>query len=78
MNECRVLDDVGSLERDPDEEPQRSSGVLENLYVRSVRRQMQKLAVSGDRPRNAAIFDGEDVALLGLWRNEVDAPLAGC
>ena len=27
MDECRVLDDVGAPERDPEEEPQRSHGV---------------------------------------------------
>jgi hypothetical protein len=41
MNECRVLDDVGAPERNPEKEPQRSHGVIENRDVRAARRQMQ-------------------------------------
>src|SRR5216684_6218346 len=41
MDECRVLDDVGAPERNPEEEPQRSHGVIENRYMSAVRRQMQ-------------------------------------
>jgi hypothetical protein len=41
VEERRVLDDVGSLERDPGEEPQRRHGVIENRDMRAVRRQMQ-------------------------------------
>ena len=36
-----VLDDVGSLERDPEKEPQRSHGVIENRYIRALRHKMQ-------------------------------------
>jgi hypothetical protein len=41
VDERRVLDDVGAPERDPEEEPQRSHGVIDNGDVRAVRRQMQ-------------------------------------
>src|SRR3982074_2886086 len=41
VEERRVLDDVGSLERDPEEEPQRSHGVIENRDMRAACRQMQ-------------------------------------
>jgi hypothetical protein len=41
VDERRVLDDVGAPERDPEEEPQRSHGVIENRYMSTARRQMQ-------------------------------------
>src|SRR5439155_25312375 len=40
-DERRVLDDIGSLERDPEEETQCSNGVIEYRYMRAVRRSMQ-------------------------------------
>ena len=42
MDERRVPDDVGAPEeRDPEEKPQRSHGVIENGDVRAARRRMQ-------------------------------------
>jgi len=76
MEERGVIDDVGSLERDPEEEPQRSHGVIENWDVRAFRRQMQLKAsdilevrrVGRSAEERSKIPDGADVALLGLWR----------
>jgi hypothetical protein len=41
VDERRVLDDVGAPECNPEEEPQRSNGVIEDGDVRAIRRQMQ-------------------------------------
>src|SRR5258708_143709 len=41
MDERGVLDDGGSFERDPEEEPERRHGAIENRYMRAVRRQVQ-------------------------------------
>jgi hypothetical protein len=41
VDKRRVLDDVGAPERDREEEPQRSHGVIENRYMSAARRQMQ-------------------------------------
>src|SRR5207253_10340893 len=76
VEERGMLDDAGSLERDPEEEPQRSHGVIENRDVRAVRRQMQLKAsdvlevrrVGRSTEERSKIPDGADVALLGLWR----------
>ena len=76
VDERRVLDDVGAPERDPEEEPQRGHGVIENRNMRAVRRQMQLKAsdvLEARRIRRSAeecskVPDGADVALLGLWR----------
>ena len=40
-DERRVLDDVRELGRDPEEEPQRSHGAIENRYMPAVLRQTQ-------------------------------------
>ena len=63
-------------ERDPEEEPQRSYGVIDNGDVRAVRRQMQLKAsdvleargVGRSAEERSKILDGADVALLGLRR----------
>jgi hypothetical protein len=76
VDERRVLDDVGAPECNPEEEPQRSNGVIEDGDVRAIRRQMQLKAsdvLEARRIRRSAeergkIPDGADVALLGLWR----------
>jgi hypothetical protein len=76
LDERRVLDDVGSLERDPEKEPQSSHGVIENRYMRAVRGQMQLKApyvlqargVGRPAEERSKILDGADVALLGLRR----------
>src|ERR1700694_789006 len=76
VDERRVLDDVGAPERDPEEEPQCSHGVIENGDVRAVRCQMQLKAsdvlearrVGRSAEERSKILDGADVALLGLWR----------
>src|SRR6267378_4036245 len=76
MNECRVLDDVRAPERNPEEEPQRSHGVIENRYMRAVRRQMQLKAsdvlearrVGRSPEERSEVLDGADIALLGLRR----------
>src|ERR1700681_4972893 len=76
MNESRVLDDVGARERNPDKEPQRSHGVIENRDLRAARRQMQLKAsdvlearrIGRSAEGRGLISDGADVALLGLWR----------
>jgi hypothetical protein len=56
----RVLDDIVAPERDPEKETQRRYGLVDGRYTNAARRQMQlvasKLAISGDRPRNAAKF----------------------
>jgi hypothetical protein len=71
-----VVDDVGAPERDPEKEPQRSHGVIENGDVRTARRQMQLKTpdilearrVGRSAEERSKILDGADVALLGLWR----------
>jgi hypothetical protein len=76
VDERRVLDDLGAPERDPEEEPQRSHGVIDNGDVRAVRRQMQLKAsdvlearcVGRPAEERSKILDGADVALLGLRR----------
>jgi hypothetical protein len=76
VDERRVLDDVGAPERDPEEKPKRSHGVIENGNVCAVRRQMQLKApdvvearrVGRSAEERSKIPDGADVALLGLWR----------
>ena len=76
MNECRVLDDVGAPERNPEEEPQRSHRVIENRYTRAVRRQMQLKAsdvlearrVGRSPEERSEVLDDADIALLGLRR----------
>src|SRR5204862_8304908 len=80
VEECGVLDDIGALERDPEEEPQRSPGVIENGDVRAVRRQMQLKAsdvlearrVGRLAEEDSKSLDGADIALLGLWRQLAD------
>jgi hypothetical protein len=62
VNDMGVLDDIVAPERDLKKEPQRRDGLIEGRHANAARRQMQyrrtssKLAVSGDRPRNAAKF----------------------
>ena len=76
MDERRVLDDVGAPERDPEEEPQRSHGVIENGNVCAVRRQMQLKAsdvlearrVGRSPEERSEVLDSADIALLGLRR----------
>ena len=70
-----MLDDVGAPERDPEEKPQRSHGVIEDGDVRAIRRQMQWKASNSSacrirRPAEEAgkILDRADIALLGLRR----------
>jgi len=71
-----MLDDIGSLEGDPEEEPQCSHGVIENRDMRAARRQMQLKAsdvleargVGRPAEEPGKILDGADVALLGLRR----------
>jgi hypothetical protein len=41
MDECRVVDDVVLLERDPEKEPQRRYGVIENGRMYAVLGKMQ-------------------------------------
>src|SRR5262245_55797427 len=75
-DERRVLDDVVSLERDPEKEPQRRHRVIENGGMCAAFGKMQLKAsdVLHARPigRSAEecgeILDGADIALLGLRR----------
>jgi hypothetical protein len=55
MEKRRVLDNLGAPERDPEEEPQRSHGVIENGDVRAVRRQMQLKAPDVHSPNRISL-----------------------
>ena len=76
VNERRVLDDVVSLERHPEKEPQRRDGVIENRRSCAVRSQLQLKApyilqacrIGRSTEKCGEILDGADVALLGLRR----------
>jgi hypothetical protein len=61
VDERGVLDNVGALEPDPEEEPQRGHGVIENRNLRAVLRQKQLKA--------SDFFEAPDVALLGCGAN---------
>jgi hypothetical protein len=71
-----MLNDVGAPQRDPEEEPQRSHGVIENGDMRAAGRQMQLKAsdvlearrVGRTAEECSKILDGTDITLLGLWR----------
>jgi hypothetical protein len=75
-NELRVLNDRRLLERDPEEEPQRRYGVIENGRMRAALGQMQLIAsdileaspIGRTAEEHGEVFDGSDVALLGLRR----------
>ncbi len=68
-----MLDNVGSLQRDPEEQPQCSHSVIENRHMRTGRRQMQLKAsdvLEARRIRRSAeecskVLDGADVTPVG-------------
>jgi hypothetical protein len=56
-----MLDDLVALQRALEKEPQRRDGLVDGRHANTACRQMQLipahvLAVSGERPRNAAKF----------------------
>src|SRR6476620_7916711 len=71
-NECRVLDDVVALERDPEEEPQRGHRVIENGRLCATLRKMKLKASNIFEARRvwraaeeySKVLDRTDVALL--------------
>ena len=77
VDERGVLDNVGALERDPEEEPQRGHGVIENRNLRVVLRRKQLKAsdlfeASGiwrSAEECSKALDDADVALVGCGAN---------
>src|ERR1700681_2479034 len=73
MDERGVLDDGGSLERDPEKEPQRRHGLIANWRAGAARGKMQLKApdvlearlVWRPSEKSCKVLDGADVALLG-------------
>jgi hypothetical protein len=56
MTQPKVAD-VGSPERDPEEEPERSHGMIEDGDVRAVRRQMQLKAFGAIEATRSSVLN---------------------
>ena len=73
---CGVLDDIVTLERDPEKEPQGRYGLIEGRHANTARRQMQLVAAHvlearriGRSPEERSeVLDPLHVVMLGLRR----------